>query len=159
MARGSTKPQWRRMRTSSLNTYACNDQYEQYEQYEHQTSHVCTAELKGARCLNLCELQLILADQLKLEFRRNQPANSLIKVSYEYACTFAQISNRQSIFDLRSTLENHRKITEIEMASIVNLMPRMVDEAKAVIPSLNRLTDDEVAAMLADVEKFKLLAL
>eukprot|EP01054_Gregarina_sp_Poly1_P003235 Gregarina_sp_Poly_1__3234@NODE_1920_length_3080_cov_105_681713_g1238_i0_p4_GENE_NODE_1920_length_3080_cov_105_681713_g1238_i0NODE_1920_length_3080_cov_105_681713_g1238_i0_p4_ORF_typecomplete_len135_score19_23RNA_pol_Rpb4/PF03874_16/1_5e21_NODE_1920_length_3080_cov_105_681713_g1238_i022292633 len=116
-------------------------------------------ELENCRCLNLCEVQLILSDQMKLNNARNAVSQGLIKKSYEYAVKFAQISNRQAIFDLRSALEAHQVLEEFEMASLVNLVPRSAEEAKAIIPSLNRLTDDKVNRVLNDIEKYKLFSL
>lgn len=67
---------------------------------------------------------------MKLSTRRNQAALTLIKQAYEYSAKFAQVSNRQAIFDLRTALESRGVLEEFEMALLVNLMPRSPDEAK-----------------------------
>eukprot|EP01057_Protomagalhaensia_wolfi_P000394 Protomagalhaensia_wolfi_Nauph_80__393@NODE_1218_length_1652_cov_66_976441_g937_i0_p2_GENE_NODE_1218_length_1652_cov_66_976441_g937_i0NODE_1218_length_1652_cov_66_976441_g937_i0_p2_ORF_typecomplete_len138_score27_55RNA_pol_Rpb4/PF03874_16/2_7e20_NODE_1218_length_1652_cov_66_976441_g937_i011341547 len=130
-----------------------------YDQTDDLTTIKINKELENCRCLNLCEVQLILSDQMKLSNVRNSVSQGLIKKSYEYAVRFAQISNRQAIFDLRSALEAHQFLEEFEMASLVNLVPRSAEEAKAVIPSLNRLPDDKVNRVLSDIEKYKLWSL
>eukprot|EP01053_Blabericola_migrator_P005389 Blabericola_migrator_1__5388@NODE_275_length_10491_cov_112_748561_g228_i0_p6_GENE_NODE_275_length_10491_cov_112_748561_g228_i0NODE_275_length_10491_cov_112_748561_g228_i0_p6_ORF_typecomplete_len136_score23_54RNA_pol_Rpb4/PF03874_16/1_3e20Hemolysin_N/PF12563_8/0_022_NODE_275_length_10491_cov_112_748561_g228_i050875494 len=130
-----------------------------FEQSDDVAAIKINKELQNCRCLNLCEVQLILSDQMKLNNVRNTVSQGLIKKSHDYAVRFAQITNRQAIFDLRSALESHQFLEEFEMASLVNLIPRSAEEAKAIIPSLNRLSDEKVNAVLGDIEKFKLFSL
>ena len=84
------------------------------------------------------------------------PKFSLIKQSYDYACRFARVQGRMNVLNLRDTLEHHVTMKEIEIALLVNLQPRSVDEAKTLIPSLQRFSDDDVRTYLSDMESYRL---
>ncbi|AFZ79246.1 DNA-directed RNA polymerase II 16 kDa subunit, putative [Theileria equi strain WA] len=113
-------------------------------------------EFKNSKCLNLCELHLILGDQLRLHQNRNDNALQLIKASHEYASRFAILKYRNAIVDVRTTIERDGCLHEFEMASIVNLLPKSVDEAKSLIPSLCRIPDDRINSILELLESYRL---
>ncbi|EZG67405.1 DNA-directed RNA polymerase II subunit RPB4 [Gregarina niphandrodes] len=122
--------------------------------------YLASLELEVARCLNLCELELILADQMKINSRRDPQAQAIMKASFDYAHKFGQIKNREAVVQLRNQLEASKaNFTEFEMASIVNLMPATAEEAKALIPSLTRLSDEILSKVLADMARFHLFAM
>lgn len=112
-------------------------------------------EFKGAKCLNLCELHLILGDQLRLQHKRNEAAKQLIKTSHDYASRFAILKFRSAIVDIRTTIERDGSLHEFEMASLVNLLPKSVDEAKSLIPSLSRIPDERIDEILELLESYR----
>ncbi|VWU51526.1 DNA-directed RNA polymerase II 16 kDa subunit, putative [Hepatocystis sp. ex Piliocolobus tephrosceles] len=114
------------------------------------------AEFKNCKCLNLCELQLILSDQLRLTSKRNEEAQALIKSSFEYADRFATIKNRSSIVDVRTNLERLGELHEYEIAMLVNLLPKTVIEARYFIPSLIRVNDDTLSSILEHLISYKM---
>ncbi|KAK1444609.1 hypothetical protein BgAZ_105150 [Babesia gibsoni] len=112
-------------------------------------------EFKNAKCLNLCELHLILGDQLRLQHKRNEAAKQLIKTSHDYASRFAILKFRSAIVDIRTTIERDGSLHEFEMASLVNLLPKSVDEAKSLIPSLSRIPDERIEEILELLESYR----
>ncbi|KAG6440018.1 RNA polymerase Rpb4 family protein [Babesia bovis T2Bo] len=58
------------------------------------------------------------------------------RTSHEYASRFAILKFRSAIVDIRTTIEREGSLHEFEMASVVNLLPKSVDEAKSVILEL-----------------------
>ncbi|KJP89060.1 hypothetical protein AK88_01353 [Plasmodium fragile] len=113
-------------------------------------------EFKNCKCLNLCELQLILGDQLRLTSKRNEEAQTLIKSSFDYANKFATIKNRSSIVDVRTNLERIGELHEYEIAMLVNLLPKTVQEARYFIPSLIRLSDETLNSILEHLISYKM---
>ncbi|SBT70644.1 DNA-directed RNA polymerase II 16 kDa subunit, putative [Plasmodium malariae] len=127
-------------------------------------AYICTymwgmfsfAEFKNCKCLNLCELQLILGDQLRLTSKRNEEAQALIKSSFDYASKFATIKNRSSIVDVRTNLERIGELHEYEIAMLVNLLPKTILEARYFIPSLIRLNDEILNSILEHLISYKM---
>ncbi|ANQ06528.1 DNA-directed RNA polymerase II 16 kDa subunit [Plasmodium coatneyi] len=113
-------------------------------------------EFQNCKCLNLCELQLILGDQLRLTSKRNEEAQTLIKSSFDYANKFATIKNRSSIVDVRTNLERIGELHEYEIAMLVNLLPKTVQEARYFIPSLIRLSDETLNSILEHLISYKM---
>ncbi|KAK2196618.1 bifunctional RNA polymerase subunit Rpb4-RPC9/HRDC-like superfamily/DNA-directed RNA polymerase II subunit Rpb4-like/Rpb4-RPC9 superfamily/RNA polymerase Rpb4-RPC9 [Babesia duncani] len=113
-------------------------------------------DFKNSKCLNLCELHLILGDQLRLQQKRSDAAKQLIKTSHEYASRFAILKYRNAIVDIRTTIERDGTLHEFEMASLVNLLPKSVEEAKSLIPSLSRISDDRINEILELLESYRL---
>ncbi|CDJ40151.1 DNA-directed RNA polymerase II, putative [Eimeria tenella] len=115
-------------------------------------------EFKNAKCLNLCELQLILGDQLRLSVARPAEAHNLIKASYEYASRFGKMTVRTAVVEIRKHLEREGDLQQFELALLVNLLPRTPDEAKAHIPSLIRLSAARLSRIIDTLEVFRVHA-
>lgn len=115
-------------------------------------------ELNGCRCLNHCELRLILTDQLRSNSRRSPQAQNIIRQAYDYSANFAKIKVRQAVLDLRSVLEKQGDLAEFEIASLVNLFPRSAEEAKCLIPSLARLSDARLGQILEELDSYRIFA-
>lgn len=115
-------------------------------------------ELDGCRCLNLCEVRLILTDQLRSNCRRTPQAQNVIRQAYDYSASFAKIKVRQAVLDLRSVLDKHGDLVEFEIASLVNIFPRSPDEAKCLVPSLARLKDARLSQILHELESYRIFA-
>ncbi|EEA08572.1 DNA-directed RNA polymerase II subunit RPB4, putative [Cryptosporidium muris RN66] len=112
-------------------------------------------KLKGAKCLNLCELRLLLEDRLRLHPMKSGEAHNLMKSSHQYATKFGKIKNRASVMLLREALDENKELHEYEISCLVNLLPKTPDETKALIPSLARLPDDEIERILAHLESHR----
>ncbi|XP_058515667.1 uncharacterized protein LOC131479066 [Ochotona princeps] len=111
-------------------------------------------EFRTAKCLNLCELHLILSDQLRLRPLEGRP---LLKASYEYANRFAKFRTRNVIVDLR-IWEREGDLHQFEIAQLVNIMPKSVEEAATLIPSLSRLPMSRLHRVLELLEVFRIHA-
>ncbi|KAL8271174.1 hypothetical protein Esti_004906 [Eimeria stiedai] len=112
-------------------------------------------EFRNAKCLNLCELQLILGDQLRLPVSRPAEAHNLIKASYEYSARFGKMTVRTAVVEIRKHLEREGDLQQFELALLVNLLPRTADEAKAHIPSLIRLSASRLSRIIDTLEVFR----
>ncbi|KAJ7656440.1 HRDC-like protein, partial [Mycena polygramma] len=55
----------------------------------------------------------------------------------------------------RSTLRPEPVLTQFETAQIANLCPATADEAKSVIPSLVKIDDDHLEALLRDIQTMR----
>merc|ERR1712227_625480 len=105
----------------------------------------------NARCVSLPELRIILGNRLQRDVMRTNHARQLMEKSLEYACHFSKITNKQTLIQLREELDRRVEMQDFEVALLLNLHPRTVDEAKTVIPSLQRLDDvylDEIIKLL-----------
>lgn len=112
-------------------------------------------EFNDSKCLNLCELHLILADQLRLTSKRNEDNRGILRNSFEYANRFAGIKSRSSIVDVRTNLERTGVLEEYEIALLVNLLPVTISEARFLIPSLIRIPDKTLNAILEHLMSYK----
>eukprot|EP00922_Rhytidocystis_sp_ex-Travisia-forbesii_P019507 GHVS01028863.1.p1 GENE.GHVS01028863.1~~GHVS01028863.1.p1 ORF type:complete len:131 (+),score=16.66 GHVS01028863.1:89-481(+) len=113
-------------------------------------------ELLSMRALNLCELQCILADQLRSNVRRSTATNMAIQMSYDYCCRFGKVRHRNAVVDIRSSLEREGDLTEYEICMLVNMMPKTAEEAKALIPSLKRLNNARVSKLLDHLDTYRI---
>eukprot|EP00920_Eleutheroschizon_duboscqi_P029900 GHVT01072580.1.p1 GENE.GHVT01072580.1~~GHVT01072580.1.p1 ORF type:complete len:141 (+),score=31.92 GHVT01072580.1:175-597(+) len=112
----------------------------------------------NGRPLNMCELHLILADQQRMAARRLPEAQALIRQSYEYAMRFTKLKSRNAIIDIRVFLEHEGEVNEHEVALLVNLQPRSVDEARSLIPSLVRLPEQTLFGIVESLESYRVYA-
>lgn len=65
----------------------------------------------------------------------------VIHKAYDYATSFAKIKVRQAVLDLRSVLDKHGDLVEFEIASLVNIFPRSINEAKVCRHVLSIVTE------------------
>ncbi|XP_021909318.1 DNA-directed RNA polymerase II subunit 4-like [Carica papaya] len=92
-----------------------------------------------AKCLMNCEVSILLdrkCDQLKQmsEDAMNQIPQVLDK-SLQYVQRFSRFTNQDAVKQVREVL-SQCKLTEFELAVLGNLCPETVEEAVAVVPSL-----------------------
>jgi DNA-directed RNA polymerase II subunit RPB4 len=74
----------------------------------------------------------------------------------DHADKFARYHQDVAIVDSRSSLERAPKLEQFEIAQIINLCPKHVDEAKSLIPSLmNKISDEVLQDLLYEQENLR----
>jgi DNA-directed RNA polymerase subunit F len=68
-----------------------------------------------------------------------------------YTEVFGKLKSKSHIEDLRNTL-SELKLSENEIALIGSLLPQSSDEARILIPSLNRLDDETLGFIVTRVQ-------
>eukprot|EP01137_Pigoraptor_chileana_P027005 Opistho-2@9055 len=113
----------------------------------------------NAHCLLLSEVRVLLEGRLeeskKLEsqgFEQSLP--EAFTKTLSYAQKFSSFQNGEAIMEIRKSLLEDKKLHEFEVASLANLCPETVEEAKSLIPSLmGRYENDDDLQELLDVIK------
>ncbi len=71
----------------------------------------------------------------------------------DYAKRFHKYKNKNAVEEVRNYLSQKKwGLVEWEIASLANLCPDSADEAKSLIPSLKKLTDDELDSILSEIQ-------
>ncbi|VDD82733.1 unnamed protein product [Mesocestoides corti] len=112
-------------------------------------------EFETAETLMISEVKFLL-DHRK-EQNENNPvhelelSNNFIK-TYRYISRLSEFNNRETIESVRNLLVQ-RHLHNFELASIANLLPDNVTEARSLIPSLDKLRfpDEELQQILDEV--------
>lgn len=63
--------------------------------------------------------------------------------TYTYTQRFSAFKNRDTIASVRNMLQT-RGLHQYELASLANLLPEFAEEAKSLIPSLDRFSNEEL---------------
>lgn len=113
---------------------------------------------EGSRALILSEANMMF-DQYFEHLSRLDPehqSNPMLMKAKEYTSRFANMSNKATVQKIREMLAE-RQLSEFELAQLASLNPGEVDEARALVPSLQdkeRLSDTEVQQMLQELTAF-----
>ncbi|KAF7313998.1 FAD/NAD(P)-binding domain-containing protein [Mycena chlorophos] len=83
------------------------------------------------------------------------PRVSVYNKTLEYVKTFAKFNTTDSASAVRETLRREPGLTQFETAQIANLCPATADEAKSVVPSLVKIDDDRLDALLRDIQTMR----
>eukprot|EP01136_Pigoraptor_vietnamica_P039084 Opistho-1_new@109269 len=116
-----------------------------------------------AQCLLLDEVRLALEERLeeskKLE---SQGVEASLPEAFHKTLTYVQqfshFKNPQAIEQVRRTLEEDGRCVPFQVASIANLCPETVDEARSLIPSLmGRFgdNDEELQELLDAIRNYR----
>mmetsp|Transcript_9293 Transcript_9293/g.16416 ORF Transcript_9293/g.16416 Transcript_9293/m.16416 type:complete len:138 (-) Transcript_9293:651-1064(-) len=85
--------------------------------------------------------------------KENNPSFQMppvVKKTYEYTSKFAQVKTVEALKLIREFLLE-RKIHQYEYGVLSSLMPETSDEAIALLPSLRRFSDNELAVTLEEM--------
>ena len=86
------------------------------------------------------------------------PRRTFIK-TLEHVEAFSHFQSRQVLTEIRNkyvnTDDETLKLREFEFAVLVNLCPETAEEAKTLIPTLDRFDDEQVTQMVNDLAAFK----
>ncbi|KAJ7250501.1 HRDC-like protein [Mycena haematopus] len=123
-------------------------------------------EFNNAGCLLISEVKYLLENRDK-----DAPDTKVYNKTLEYVKTFTKFNTtdsasavRECVYsltgpihdaDLKSTLRREPALTQFETAQIANLCPATADEAKSVIPSLVKIDDDRLEALLRDIQTMR----
>ncbi|SBT31843.1 DNA-directed RNA polymerase II 16 kDa subunit [Plasmodium ovale wallikeri] len=113
----------------------------------------CEPNITCTLCESASQVRCAIARDTS--FRFSSPCR-LIKSSFDYANKFATIKSRSSIVDVRTNLERIGELHEYEIAMLVNLLPKTVQEARYFIPSLIRLNDETLNSILEHLISYKM---
>jgi len=73
----------------------------------------------------------------------------------DYVKTFAKFNTTDSASAVRETLRREPALTQFETAQIANLCPADADEAKSIVPSLVKIDDDRLQALLDEIQTMR----
>ena len=73
--------------------------------------------------------------------------------SKTYAENFKQFTNKRGLDAARNVVSMY-DLTSEDSAAILNLCPRTVEDARKYIPSLSKLTNEQVEDMISQIQKF-----
>ena len=127
-------------------------------------------DFRNETCLSNAEVAVILEKQ-KLDYEGQEKSlTSVFQKTHAYVQRFSgtkdPVANQASVTELRESLMNlsftrtvdgkptEIRLEEFEIASVSNLNPEEVEEATALIPSLqNRFEESEIEEILAIVSR------
>ncbi|KAF8216937.1 HRDC-like protein [Mycena galopus ATCC 62051] len=107
-------------------------------------------EFNNAGCLLISEVKYLLENRDK-----DAPDTKVYNKTLEYVKTFTKFNTTDSASAVRDTLRREPALTQFETAQIANLCPATADEAKSVIPSLVKIDDDRLEALLRDIQTMR----
>ncbi|KAJ3930396.1 MAG: HRDC-like protein [Lentinula lateritia] len=109
-------------------------------------------EFNNAGCLLISEVKYLL------ENRDKDAPDTAYVVNFssdKYVKTFTKFSTTDSASAVRETLRREPALTQFETAQIANLCPADAEEAKSVVPSLVKLDDDRLQALLDEIQTMR----
>ncbi|KAJ7066337.1 HRDC-like protein [Mycena amicta] len=107
-------------------------------------------EFNNAGCLLISEVRYLLENRDK-----DAPDTKVYNKTLEYVKTFAKFNTTDSASAVRETLRREQALTQFETAQIANLCPATADEANSVVPSLVKIDDDRLDALLRDIQTMR----
>ncbi|KAF8317777.1 HRDC-like protein [Cantharellus anzutake] len=108
------------------------------------------SEFNNAGCLLISEVKSLL------ELRATQPPdNQVYAKTVRYVNDFSKFGSRDTILALREIFKQQPDLTQFEVAQIANLCPADIEEARNCIPSLLKIEDDKLQALLDEVQALR----
>ncbi|EPQ56532.1 hypothetical protein GLOTRDRAFT_59842 [Gloeophyllum trabeum ATCC 11539] len=104
----------------------------------------------NAGCLLISEVKYLLENRDK-----DAPDTAVYNKTLEYVKTFAKFNTTEAASAVRETLRREPLLTQFETAQIANLCPADAEEAKSIIPSLVKIDDDRLNALLAEIQTMR----
>ncbi|TFK51819.1 hypothetical protein OE88DRAFT_1628538 [Heliocybe sulcata] len=104
----------------------------------------------NAGCLLISEVKYLLENRDK-----DAPDTAVYNKTLEYVKTFAKFNTTEAASAVRETLRREPLLTQFETAQIANLCPADAEEAKSIIPSLVKIDDDRLNALLSEIQTMR----
>ncbi|KAK5584905.1 hypothetical protein RB653_006523 [Dictyostelium firmibasis] len=111
-------------------------------------------DLKDAKFLLNSEVAILLEHRKGISESEGTEFPQTFHKTLAYAEKFSRYKNKTSIKQVRTALSK-QNLEEFEIASLANLCPEISDEAKSLIPSLKRMEDDELQAILDELSNLR----
>ncbi|PSC68049.1 DNA-directed RNA polymerase II subunit 4 [Micractinium conductrix] len=111
---------------------------------------------KDVKVLTVSEVGVLFERNLEMWQRRDpdyQPSAMLAKAA-EYAQRFATNKNKDTVQKIRELLAS-RQLTELELGLVANLSIETADEAKKLVPTLDRYSDEDLDSMLKELATYR----
>jgi len=109
-------------------------------------------DFTNAHCLLDSEVAILLEHRKERE-NQTEVSNMYAK-TLTYADRFSRYKNRSTVKEIRNLLEQ-RGLRPYEIASLANLCPESVEEAKYLIPSLSQYSNEDIQNVIDDLASFK----
>jgi DNA-directed RNA polymerase II subunit RPB4 len=94
--------------------------------------------------------QALLISEVKVLLDLKPQATPITQKTQEYCYKFSKFSNKQTVKQIRGLFPDE-EYHEFEMAQLANLCVETVEEAVALIPSLQRIPEDELQSKLNEL--------
>jgi len=107
-------------------------------------------EFNNAGCLLISEVKYLLENRDK-----DAPDTVVYNKTLEYVKTFAKFNTTDSASAVREILRREPELTQFETAQIANLCPADAEEAKSIIPSLVKIEDERLQALLDEIQAMR----
>ncbi|KAF8523606.1 HRDC-like protein [Gautieria morchelliformis] len=110
------------------------------------------SEFNNAGCLLISEVKYLLEHR---DESKAPPDTPVYNKTLEYVKTFTRFQTSDSAGAVRDILRREPALTQFETAQIANLCPVTAEEAKSCIPSLVKLDDDRLQALLDEIQTMR----
>ncbi|KIY53392.1 hypothetical protein FISHEDRAFT_63397 [Fistulina hepatica ATCC 64428] len=107
-------------------------------------------EFNNAGCLLISEVKYLIENR-----DRDPPDKAVFTQTADYVRTFSKFGTTDTASAVRETLRREPLLTQFETAQIANLCPATAEEAKSIIPSLVKIEDDKLQALLDEVQTMR----
>jgi len=141
-------------------------------------------DLQGKPCLFNSEIQVLLETHRSVNAGSSQQSTEVLEKTLAYVTRFSKFKNKDSVRQVRRALEDladssvpsanvamhnplHAELlargvispngglNEFEIAALCSLCPEVADEAIALIPTLDRIEEEDLAKILTDLANFR----
>ncbi|CAG8497996.1 6822_t:CDS:2 [Diversispora eburnea] len=86
--------------------------------------------------------------------KRPKKYPSILMKTFEYSKTFNPFTSHTQLTDARRILSKYQ-LDAFEIPLLLNFLPVKVAETKGLIPSLTRLSDDQIQAICEDIKNIR----
>ncbi|KAH8832707.1 HRDC-like protein [Flagelloscypha sp. PMI_526] len=107
-------------------------------------------EFNNAGCLLISEVKYLLENRDK-----DAPDTVVYNKTLDYVKMFTKFHSTETAGAVREALRREPALTQFETAQIANLCPADVDEARSIIPSLVKIDDDKLQALLDEIQTMR----
>lgn len=110
-------------------------------------------EFQDEQCLLISEVKVLLEVNVERKKASNQNIPDIMTKTIQYCTKFSRFSNKQSVKDVRSLFPDS-VYHNFEMAQLANLTCESSEEAKFLVPSLDRIDDFELQTKLQELNNY-----
>ncbi|KAJ3312398.1 RNA polymerase B [Boothiomyces sp. JEL0838] len=128
---------------------------------EEENANTCEfgSEFQNVQCLLISEVKVLL--EMNKERKKQQSGDDsiseMMQKTIDYCQKFSRFKNKQTVKQIRSLFPDDQ-YHEFEMAQLANLACESAEEAVTLIPSLQRIPEDELQMKLnelSDMRKYQ----
>ena len=108
-------------------------------------------EFADAHTLLISEVKVLLNVQMEKRLLTSSSINPVMKDTFDYCSRFSKFSNKQTAKQVRQLFQDN--LHDFEMAQLANLCCQTSEEAKSLIPSLEKVNDEELQSKLNELQQ------
>eukprot|EP01112_Ceratiomyxa_fruticulosa_P008617 TRINITY_DN2231_c0_g1_i1.p1 TRINITY_DN2231_c0_g1~~TRINITY_DN2231_c0_g1_i1.p1 ORF type:complete len:140 (+),score=16.79 TRINITY_DN2231_c0_g1_i1:226-645(+) len=109
-------------------------------------------DFSKAQCLLNSEVAFLL--QHRKDHEEGVQASPVFSKTQAYVDRFNRFKNKIALTEVRAIL-GRNEFEQYEIAALGNLLPESSEEAKALIPSLSRMNDEDLESLLNDLTTYQ----